>query len=547
MDCLAQYNAIEGLSGDGREVQIFSASIDEQDKETARSRHISELPSWLEADGSSAVIYHWRDGNPGFDGIFRGLNARKIIRWHNNTPPWFFAPYAASCTANTLRGFHAIRDFVLTDTEFWANSAYSAQQLVTLGAAPERVRVIYPVSPILSAARHEEPAACPQLLQFVPNPRHPLRMLFVGRFVPHKGHRHLVATAALVQQITGSPVELNLVGRSDPAMQRYVDEVHALAHELKVTLLDHGELPDAALEATYRRCDVFLQLSEHEGFGLPALEAMRFDLPVVGVRIAATAECLARHPLSFDHFDYATLARAVIATTVPGIRAAVLRWQRHALAARYPTSLASRQIESALFRTPAPEVSLASPDTAAEAAIEAALSTAPPASVVPESLSVRLRAIPAEASGRFVTLHDLNAYATLLQSPAEPNADLYKRVWRQGFPKKRRLPSKIFRMFRRFVLSLNFGIVAAIDEARRATDTRINRLSSEVGALKEQNARILQKLDQMTEERPSRKASEEPVAVPMAAHLPTFPHQRGPELEGVPSRNGSTGIVVTGR
>ena len=42
--------------------------------------------------------------------------------------------------------------------------------------------------------------------------------------------------------------------------------------------------------AYYRTVDVFVCLSEHEGFGVPVLEAMALDLPVVAHRAAALAE-----------------------------------------------------------------------------------------------------------------------------------------------------------------------------------------------------------------------------------------------------------------
>src|SRR5439155_143640 len=51
-----------------------------------------------------------------------------------------------------------------------------------------------------------------------------------------------------------------------------------------------GGVDDPALLAYYRAASCFISLSEHEGFGVPLLEAMRFRLPVVAYDAAAVGE-----------------------------------------------------------------------------------------------------------------------------------------------------------------------------------------------------------------------------------------------------------------
>jgi glycosyltransferase involved in cell wall biosynthesis len=53
-----------------------------------------------------------------------------------------------------------------------------------------------------------------------------------------------------------------------------------------------GGVSTAELVAYYRRADVFLCMSEHEGFGVPLVEAMRMRLPVVAYDAGAVAETL---------------------------------------------------------------------------------------------------------------------------------------------------------------------------------------------------------------------------------------------------------------
>jgi glycosyltransferase involved in cell wall biosynthesis len=44
-----------------------------------------------------------------------------------------------------------------------------------------------------------------------------------------------------------------------------------------------GKLSQSKLNAFYKLCNVYVQPSYSEGFGLPALEAFRFDKPVIAV------------------------------------------------------------------------------------------------------------------------------------------------------------------------------------------------------------------------------------------------------------------------
>jgi glycosyltransferase involved in cell wall biosynthesis len=53
-----------------------------------------------------------------------------------------------------------------------------------------------------------------------------------------------------------------------------------------------GAVTQAELNAYYRLADAFLGLSEHEGYGAPLIEAMRFGLPVVAFDAGAVRETL---------------------------------------------------------------------------------------------------------------------------------------------------------------------------------------------------------------------------------------------------------------
>ena len=48
-----------------------------------------------------------------------------------------------------------------------------------------------------------------------------------------------------------------------------------------------GSVPQEELNAYYRDADLFLCMSEHEGFGIPLLESMAYRVPVLAYAAAA--------------------------------------------------------------------------------------------------------------------------------------------------------------------------------------------------------------------------------------------------------------------
>ena len=79
---------------------------------------------------------------------------------------------------------------------------------------------------------------------------------------------------AFFQKFVRPQSRLLLVG-DHRGFERYFDRLQELVRELRVDeVVFTGQVDDDELYAYYRLADVFLCLSEHEGFGVPLLEAM---------------------------------------------------------------------------------------------------------------------------------------------------------------------------------------------------------------------------------------------------------------------------------
>ena len=109
-----------------------------------------------------------------------------------------------------------------------------------------------------------------------------MRLLCVASLVPRKGHDVLLEALAALADLDWT---LDLVGPArDAAWARHVERL-AAGHPCSGRIRLHCEVSDPA--GFYRRSDLFVLASRHEGFGMALAEAMAAGLPVVSCRAGA--------------------------------------------------------------------------------------------------------------------------------------------------------------------------------------------------------------------------------------------------------------------
>jgi glycosyltransferase involved in cell wall biosynthesis len=346
-DAIYHWRTLHQMFGDTVNVRLFCARFNEELHPAVPAEAIDELTgkSWNEQD--TVIIYHYCDGWPSFEEKLLKWNSELIVRWHNNTPPWFFGRYGRQFVDRTMRGYRRIIALAETNpVRVWCNSRYSARQLEVLGIKPEKLHVVYPASGYLSneteAGEFNAGAASAM------SANGPMNLLFVGRVVPHKGHRHLLATAGCLQEKLGVPVKVICPGRIDVSLRSYADDLRELATKLAVQLSLPGEIDRSELNRLYRDADAFVCLSEHEGFGLPIFEAMRSGLPTIALKQTAVAELIETHPLAFPEFSPAQFAAALATLWDADIRSYVLRCQDENILPQYTHEIVAAQIRQGL-------------------------------------------------------------------------------------------------------------------------------------------------------------------------------------------------------
>ena len=258
---------------------------------------------------------------------FAALPGRRVLQYHNITPASFFAPYDPQLFRLAALGRRQLATLVGRVDLALGDSEFNRRELEALGFAPTGVLPIaVDTDRITNAPRR--PALETILSDGLIN------VLFVGRIVPNKKIEDHIRLAELYKRYTDIHYRFIFVGRYD-GIPSYYAQVRALMHEFQM-LPDRfwftGSVPDEDLGAFYRWADVYVSLSEHEGFCVPLIEAMAADVPVLAYAAGAVPETLGGAGVLFTPKDleYAAELLAMLVYDRP-VRQAVLEGQRRRL------------------------------------------------------------------------------------------------------------------------------------------------------------------------------------------------------------------------
>ncbi len=252
-------------------------------------------------DGGSIKILHFAVASQLTD-FFLGVKGKKVMIYHNVTPARFFVGFSDELTRFTgagrehLRRLHDCFDLSLGD------STYNADELRGLGF--ERVSVF----PLLVNLDDYGRKYSLSYLNLLRNERK--NILFAGRIMPNKKIEDLVKAVFFYKKFISPNVRLIVAGNTN-SLPRYFFAVQDLVARFYLTAEDvlfTGHLPEDEFLALYRLADVFLSMSEHEGFCLPLLESCFFRVPALAYDAGAVAETLGGAGMLFRDKDPALVA-----------------------------------------------------------------------------------------------------------------------------------------------------------------------------------------------------------------------------------------------
>ena len=279
------------------------------------------------------VIYHYSIGSPLTEYVGR-LPSRVVPYYHNVTPPGFLRGYNAPMAALLEQGRKELALFKDAPLAMSA-SEYNREEMLELGFRHVEVLPYYVTFEALRASA--DSAAGREIVDRYQDGA--VNILFVGRLVPNKRQDDLIRAFGAYHRLVNPNSRLILVG-SEANAPGYRMELETMAASLGIAdrvCLVGAVGPREGLGGYYRTADVFLCMSEHEGFCIPLVEAMAFDVPVIAYRSTGVPYAMGGAGLIVSSKRYDAIAELIVLLVGDkNLRERVLAGQRRRLQALAP-------------------------------------------------------------------------------------------------------------------------------------------------------------------------------------------------------------------
>jgi glycosyltransferase involved in cell wall biosynthesis len=252
-----------------------------------------------------------------------------VVNYHNITPPDLLAPWDNHLALGQLRAQADLRLLAPRTSLAVSDSSYNQAHLVAAGFAATAV------IPPSAALGSDVIGPASEGTGRAPNSTRGARWLTVGRVAPNKSLQDTIAALAVTRARHDPDATLLIIGK--PATALYDQALHRYVADLGLTgaVTFSGHAGDTAVAAAYAQSDVLVITSEHEGFCVPAVEAMSVGLPVVAFAQGALPEVLGSAGTFVTSKDPYSLAATINELLADGPRRAALsaaaRQQLHAL------------------------------------------------------------------------------------------------------------------------------------------------------------------------------------------------------------------------
>lgn len=267
--------------GWGLESEIFCEHkrvVPELRKDT---RNLADAAATIKPD--DIVVLHLSIGSQA-NLLFKDLRCRKVIVYHNITPPDFFTHLQEEIAHHLRTGLEEARALAGTADVVLADSQFNANGLLEMG-----YRNVH-VMPLKLNREQWEGSLDRKITQRYGDGR--TNVLFVGRCAPNKRIEDLLFAHYYLQRYVDPGARLIHIG-SCAGLERYEALLRTKSADLKLqNVIFAGSLRADALRAFFSVATVFLCMSEHEGFCIPLIEAMAHRVPVLAHAAGAVPETM---------------------------------------------------------------------------------------------------------------------------------------------------------------------------------------------------------------------------------------------------------------
>lgn len=293
-DTVALQRAMREL---GYETEIYAEVVDQRLPKGTASDLCGGMPEIADDD---FIIYHMSTGSK-LNYTLEQYKCRKLMIYHNITPPHFFDGYNAEAATNAQYGLDGLAHLADKVDYCMADSEFNKQELINAGfKCPIEVR------PILIPFKDYETKPDEKVIKKYSDGW--TNIIFVGRIAPNKKQQDVISAFCYYKKHVNPKSRLIFVGTYG-GMEKYYNRLQKYVSALGVDdVIFTGHIKFPEILAFYRVADVFLCMSEHEGFCVPLVEAMYFEVPVIAYDCCAVPWTLGGSGIVVDSKDPAELA-----------------------------------------------------------------------------------------------------------------------------------------------------------------------------------------------------------------------------------------------
>lgn len=250
-------------------------------------------------------IMHWTYPVP-----IRMAGSRNIYTLHDLVP--LKLPYT---TLDNKRVYHRLIDLCVRQGDHICTvSESSRNDILSLfpRASPDKVTNTYQTAPVPASLLARDPAEDARVIEGMFGLEQRGYFLFFGALDPKKNLPRIVEAYLTTQ--TSTP--LVIVGARDWGTEQESrifggDQVSMYGKAVASGLIKLDYLPREMLLRLVRGAKAVLFPSLYEGFGLPALEAIRLGTPVIASNTSSMPEVVGEAGLLIDPYDAGTIAQAI--------------------------------------------------------------------------------------------------------------------------------------------------------------------------------------------------------------------------------------------
>lgn len=279
------------LKNKGYKSKIISYFFDDSFKNV-----VDNFKNISSSDDDIILIHH----SFGFEFLedIQKMKGKKVLIYHNITPECFFEDETNKKLSRL--GIKQVKELKNDVLFAYANSNYSRKELITYGYKDVGV---FPVQVSLNRFNGlVENNFLSEHLSKTDN------IIFVGRIAENKKQLDIIKTFKIYFEKFNKNARLYLIGDYfDKPYKTLLDNFISKNNLSDIVRLT-GKIGEQDLFTYYKNAAVFLSMSEHEGYGVPLLEAMKLNVPVVAFDSAAVAETMDIGGISFEIKDFSMIA-----------------------------------------------------------------------------------------------------------------------------------------------------------------------------------------------------------------------------------------------